>query len=101
MKFLSHNSMMPGAVAVDPRRRAAGMDEACARGLLARMLWRAFPGCASARELGLRAGPVLGLSPRHVENLAGGVHTARVTTFLKLSAIIGAEAVAEILEGRP
>lgn len=83
MKFLSRN---------------AGPSREARRRWFAGLLWSAFPG-DSAAEKARRAAPVLGLTPRQVENLLKGEHDAKLGTVLAVLAICGAERVFDIIEG--
>lgn len=75
------------------------IDQARQRRWFARMLWRAFPG-ASQRQVALRAAPVLGLSARQVENLLSGDHDPKLPQVLAVMAVLGAECINELIEGR-
>lgn len=74
------------------------LDETARRRWFADLIWRAFPG-DSARAKAQVAAPVLGLTPRQVENLLKGQHNAKLGTILKVLTVAGADAIFDIIEG--
>jgi hypothetical protein len=70
-----------------------------ARKWFAGLLWRAFPGCRSEREIAERAARVLDVSPRQVQNWLRCENDAGVRYVFAVLTIAGAEIVFRKLEG--
>ena len=71
-----------------------------ARHRFARLLRRAFPG-PSDMAVAEKAGPVLGATPRTVQNWLQCRNDAKVSHVLAVLAIVGADAVFDVIGGKP
>lgn len=92
------------AVSVPWHRHGKGgaqhLDRSAARARFAALLWRAFPGCRSERELCETAAMVLECSRSTVRNYVRQTHDAPLLTVFKVLLIAGFEAVLSDGEGR-
>jgi hypothetical protein len=83
------------------KRAAQHLDRSAARARFAALLWRAFPGCRSEREVCETAAVVLEVSRSTVRNYLRQTHDAPLLTVFKVLVIAGFEAVLSDGEGEP